>query len=66
MGMWRAYLVITFVIFTVAAAHAFGLGLGGRFGKLGTGSLPGAASPSSVCIGTIDASAGCPLPMIGM
>jgi hypothetical protein len=63
--MGRAYLTILFVVITVAAAHAFGLGLGSRFGKLGAGSLPGTAAPPSTCSGTIDLSAGCALPMLG-
>jgi hypothetical protein len=46
------------------AAHGFGLGLGTRLGRLGAISKSGSVTPAS-CSGVIDASAGCPLPMLG-
>jgi hypothetical protein len=63
----RALIVILLLAATIAAAQAFGLGLGNRFGRLGASGQAGAVSPPPAgCSGVIDASAGCPLPMLGI
>lgn len=48
------------------AALGFGLGLGTRFGKLGVAGGIANITPPPTCAGVIDASVGCPLPMLGM
>lgn len=63
----RALLALLVLCAGIYAAHAFGLGEGNRFGRLGAASKGGGGVvPPVGCAGAIDASAGCPLPMLGM
>lgn len=61
----RAAIALLMLVGTLAAAHAFGLGEGTRFGRLGfiakNNSTP---APPSSCDGTIDLSTGCVQPML--
>lgn len=43
--MKRGLIAITLLIASIAMAHAFGLGLGNRFGKFGAASGGGSISP---------------------
>jgi hypothetical protein len=63
-----AILLISLALSFAQQVHAFGLGrLGIGFGKLGAITQKGGSSPPpGGCQGAVDASAGCPLPMIGV
>lgn len=64
--MTRATIAILLLAASIAAAQAFGLGLGNRFGRLGASSKAGSVTPPVNCgAGVIDASTGCTLPMLG-
>lgn len=64
--MSRNLLAFALLLALAGAAHAFGFGLGDRFGRMGVASAPRSVPPPpSGCTGVIDASAGCPLPMLG-
>ena len=64
--MIRAALAITAILALISAAHAFGLGLGNRFGHMGAAGKAGTAAPPPVnCgAGVIDLSTGCVQPML--
>lgn len=60
----RAAIATLLLLGTLAAAHAFSLGLGNRFGHLGASPKAGTPTPPSSCDGTIDLSTGCVMPML--
>lgn len=62
--MKRHLIAFALLLALAGAAHAFGLGLGNRFGKLGA-IYSGPSGSGGGCAGVIDASVGCPLPMLG-
>lgn len=64
--MKKNLIAFAILLALAGAAHAFGLGLGNRFGKLGVSNGAGSVTPPPSCSGAVDASAGCPLPMIGV
>lgn len=65
--MKRNLIAFAILMALAGAAQAFGLGLGNRFGRLGASDGAGSITPPPASCGTgvIDASAGCPLPMLG-
>lgn len=74
MRYWLALIVIIGLSITASAGVDIAGKLGGNSGNLSfTGRFPltggigsGSAPPASCGTGVIDASAGCPLPMLGM
>lgn len=59
------FLTLVLALGAIAAAHAFGIGQGNRFGRHGAAGVAGTPPTPSSCTGTIDLSAGCALPMLG-
>ena len=61
----RTAVALLMLVGMLAAAHAFGLGEGNRFGRLGfIAKNNGTPAPPSSCDGTIDLSTGCTMPML--
>ena len=65
--MKKNLFALAFLLALAGAAHAFGIGLGNRFGRMGAMNKAGSVTPPPTGCGTgvLDLSAGCPLPMIG-
>lgn len=55
----RTAVALLMLIGTLAAAHAFGLGEGNRFGRLGSFKKSGGSSPPPVCSNQLDFSQAC-------
>lgn len=57
--MTRTFIVGLALLATIAAAHAFGFGLGNRFGKMGSLGAGNGGSPPPACSNRLDFSQAC-------